>query len=512
MSAALLMTEDENSRGIVRYESVSQDYLEKRQLRRSAGWVLLWALGVGAVISGDYSGWNFGLASGGFGGLVIATLLMAVMYVCMVYSIAELSAALPHAGGFYAFTRSAFGPLGGFICGVTDTIEYVVTPAVVVFFISSYMQTLLPSVPLSVWWIVFYAIFVFINIRGVELTLKAGLVVTAIAAGVLVIFFLTAIFSGKFQPDLLFNIPPEPGNPNWLPFGWGGVFKAIPYAIWFYLAIEQLPLAAEEAHDTVRDIPKALNWGIITLLLLSLFVLVLNPGLPTTFTDPATNQTFTGAAAISKSGAPIADGFRAIFGDGAIFTILTTLALAGLIASFHTIIYAYGRVLFSLSRAGYYPRWISITSRWHTPAIALIVGAVVGLICLFILDQTGQSALIGSTLINMAVLGAVISYAMVMISYVKLKLSRTDLLRPYQSPLGVPGAAIGAALAIVALFACFADPAYQPAVVWVVIFLAVMVAYFLLYSRKKLVARAPEEENALLAKALKEIDHSKTAN
>ncbi|XGV98188.1 MAG: hypothetical protein ACAF41_04485 [Leptolyngbya sp. BL-A-14] len=74
------------------------------------------------------------------------------------------------------------------------------------------------------------------------------------------------------------------------------------------------------------------------------------------------------------------------------------------------------------------------------------------------------------------------------------------------------GAAIEAALAIVALFACFADPAYQPAVVWVVIFLAVMVAYFLLYSRKKLIARAPEEENALLAKALKEIDHSKTAN
>ena len=50
----------------------AQEYLEKRQLQKSAGWVLLWALGVGAVISGDYFGWNFGLTAGGFWGLAIA--------------------------------------------------------------------------------------------------------------------------------------------------------------------------------------------------------------------------------------------------------------------------------------------------------------------------------------------------------------------------------------------------------------------------------------------------------
>jgi len=85
--------------GGVRYEDVDHAYLEKRRLRRSAGWVLLWALGVGAVISGEFSGWNLGLASGGFWGLAIASVLMAIMYLCMVFSIAELSSALPHAGG-----------------------------------------------------------------------------------------------------------------------------------------------------------------------------------------------------------------------------------------------------------------------------------------------------------------------------------------------------------------------------------------------------------------------------
>jgi ethanolamine permease len=485
------MSDDHRPKGIVRYENVDEDYLNRRKLRRSAGWILLWALGVGAVISGDFSGWNFGLGAGGFGGLAIATFLMAIMYVCMVYSIAELSAALPHTGGFYSFTRNAFGPLGGFICGVTDTIEYVITPAVVVYFIGGYLNTLLPAVPVPIWWVLFYAVFVFINIRGVELTLKVGLVITAIAAAVLVIFFIAAIFSGKFDPALLVNIKPDPGHSAWLPKGWLGVFKAFPYAIWFYLAIEQLPLAAEEAHDTVRDIPKALIWGIVTLLGLSLFVLVLNSGVG------------GGADAIGASSAPLADGFKAIFGEGGVTATLTILALTGLVASFHTIIYAYGRVLFSLSRAGYFPRWISIVSKTHTPAIALIFGGLIGLACAAAIQFAGQT--VGPALLNMAVFGAVISYTMVMVSYIKLKLTRPDLHRPYQSPLGIGGAAVGTVLSVIALFACFSDPAYRPGVWGVALFLGLMLLYFFLYSRKKLVSRAPEEENALLVRALREI-------
>lgn len=481
--------------GIVRYESVDSGYMQQRQLRKSAGWVLLWALGVGAVISGDFSGWNLGLAAGGFWGLAIATFLVATMYVCMVYSIAELSAALPHAGGFYSFTRNAFGPVGGFICGVTDTIEYVITPAVVVFFIGGYLNTLLPNVPVSLWWLLFYAVFVAINIRGVELTLKVGLFITVMAVTVLVIFFIGALATGAFKPELLFNIPPDPGqSANWLPKGWAGVFKAFPYAIWFYLAIEQLPLAAEEAHDVVRDVPKALIWGMATLLILSVLVLVLNTGVA------------GGAVAMGESSAPFADGLKAAFGEGPFAAALTLIALAGLIASFHTVMYAYGRVLFALSRAGYFPRWISITSRNHTPARALIFGAVIGLACTTVIQIAGQGV-VGAALLNMAVFGAVISYALVMVSYIKLKLSRPDLLRPYQSPLGIPGAAIGAVLAIVALFACFSDPGYRPAVWGVAIFLIASILYFLFYSRKKLVAQAPEEEEALLARALMELEH-----
>ena len=86
--------------GLASYENVDSDYLEKRSLKKSAGWVLLWALGVGAVISGDYFGWNFGLEAGGFWGLAIATLVMAVMYVCMVSASRSSLPPSPMPGGF----------------------------------------------------------------------------------------------------------------------------------------------------------------------------------------------------------------------------------------------------------------------------------------------------------------------------------------------------------------------------------------------------------------------------
>jgi ethanolamine permease len=483
----------ERKTGLAGYEDVEQDYLDKRTLRKSAGWILLWALGVGAVISGDFAGWNTGLLHGGFWGLAISTVLMAVMYVCMVFTIAELSAALPHAGGFFSFTRNAFGPLGGFICGLTDAIEYVITPAVIVYFIGGYMQQLVPSVPGAVWWFVFYAVFVGINVLGVELTLKLGLVVTGVAMAVLAVFYTSAIASGAFRWELLFNVEPDAGqSATGLPHGWRGVFAALPFAMWFFLAIEQLPLAAEEAHDVVNDMPKALVWGILTLLVLALLTLVLNSGVG------------GGAAAIGASDAPLGDGFRAVFGIGAASSLLTVVALTGLIASFHTIIYAYGRVLFALSRAGYIPRWISLTNGNHTPHMALILGAVIGLLCTVAIQATGGKG-VGAALLNMAVFGAVISYTMVMLSYIKLRISRPDLPRPYKSPLGIPGAVVGTLLSVVAMFATFATPDYRPAVIGVAVFVGVGILYFLLYSRHRLVAQAPEEEDALIALAEEEL-------
>jgi len=477
-----------SSRSFVHHEQVDAQYLEQRQLKPKAGWILLWALGVGAVISGDYGGWNIGLHYAGFYGMLVGVFLMAVMYICMVFTIAELSSALPHAGGFFSFTRHAFGPLGGFICGLTDTIEYVITPAVIVYFIGGYMEQLLPQIPVQLWWCSYYVVFIAINVRGVELTLKVGLVITAIAAMVLVIFYTSAIVSGAFQPELLF-VDTDGKTTDGFVDGWRGVLRALPFAIWFYLAIEQLPLAAEESRDVVRDMPRALILGILTLLLLSLFTLVLNSGVG------------EGAGAIGKSDAPLGDGFKAVFGDNITSTLLIIIALTGLVASFHTIIYAYGRVLFALSRAGYIPRWISVTGKNHTPVCALILGGIVGLGCAWMIAWQGGKGIMAAALLNMAVFGAVLSYAMVMASYIKLHFTHPHLKRPYRSPFGVPGAVVGLLLALLALLSTFTVTDLRAAIMGTIVFLCIGIVYFFFYSRHHLVAQAPEEELSLLTES-----------
>src|SRR5207247_11315351 len=126
-----VMAKQEGVQG-VSYENVGAEYFEKRQLRRHARAWSLWALGVGAVISGDFFGWNYGLATGGFGGLFIATVIVSIMYIGLCYCLAEMSPALPHTGGAYSFARTTMGPWGGFLTGLAENMEYVITPAVVV--------------------------------------------------------------------------------------------------------------------------------------------------------------------------------------------------------------------------------------------------------------------------------------------------------------------------------------------------------------------------------------------
>src|SRR5215204_3461467 len=235
--------------GSVTYQEVGEEYFKNRGLRRHAGVWSLWALGVGAVISGEFYGWNFGLGTGGFVGLAIAGVLMAIMYYGLVYSIAEMSPALPHTGGAYSFARSAMGPWGGFLTGLAENVEYVLTPAVIVFFIGSYMGSIFGTPPAwqPLWWIGFYIVFIGLNIIGVELSFKITLAVTLLALACLVAFWVSAFPRIDFARWAM-NVGaggavlPQ-GRGPFLPLGLGGVLAALPFAVWLFLAIEQLPLA-----------------------------------------------------------------------------------------------------------------------------------------------------------------------------------------------------------------------------------------------------------------------------
>jgi ethanolamine permease len=483
---------DEGTRepGGVVYHDVDDAYFGKRVLRRHARVGSLWALGVGAVISGDFFGWNFGLAAGGFGGLLIATVIITVLYIGLCFSVAEMSAALPHTGGAYSFARSALGPWGAYLTGLAENMEYVLTPAVIVVGIGGYLGSIFgtPDAFAPLWWLAAYVVFVGLNVLGVEATFRFTVAITLVALGILAVFYIGALSHFDFARFAL-DIEPDPGASRWLPHGWNGVLAALPFAIWFYLAIEELPLAAEEAHAPQRDLPRGILLGLATLVVCAFATLILSAGMA------------PGAAALGASEEPLFDGLRTIFGAGLGSRLLALVAVAGLVASFHTIIFAYGRQIFSLSRAGYFPRWLSVThgSR-NTPHVALVSGALLGYVVALTIHGLGSDHPVGAVLLNMAVFGAVISYGFQTISYIALRLRLPDIERPYRSPFGIAGAAIALAISLVTLVSLFAsDPIYRGVAAGAAAWYALGLVYFALIGRRHLV-KSPEEAFALAAR------------
>ncbi len=450
----------------------SQAYLEKRQLKSgSAGWLLLAGLGVSYVVSGDYSGWNFGLARGGFGGLAIAAAVIATMYLALVLGMAELSSALPAAGGGYTFARRALGQWGGFATGTAVLIEYSIAPAAIATFIGAYVQSLGLFGIRDGWWVylTMYIVFIGVHLAGVGEALKVMFAITGVALAGIAVFAVAAV--GHFQLAHLTNIAPSDaaGASAFLPHGYMGVWSALPFAIWFFLAVEGVPLAAEEAADPARNVPRGIIAAISVLLVTCALVLCLTTGAG-------------GAQAMSSSRNPLV----AALGHTAAAKVVNYIGLAGLVASFFSIIYAYSRQLFALSRAGYLPTALSITNSRKAPMLALIVPGVIG----FGLSLTRK----GDLLLNMAVFGATLSYVLMMVSHIVLRRREPEMDRPYRTPGGIATTSVAlvvAALALVATFLVHSVAALCCSGVF-----AAFLLYFALYSRHRLVGNSPDEELA----------------
>lgn len=471
----------------IEYKEVSDHYFKQRELKKgSVGWILLAGLGVSYVISGDFAGWNFGLQAGGFGGFFIAVIAMTVMYGCMSLALAEMATALPTTGGGYSYARRAFGPWGGYLTGTAIILEYAVAPAAIAIFIGDYVATLWgysgPWVYASA-----YLLFVGFHLWGVGEALKIMMGITLLAVFALCIFSLVLI--PHFQWDKMFDIAPNPnalGHSWWLPEGWIGIWAAVPFAMWLYLAIEGIPLAAEETQNPQKDMPKGIIAAMVFLMIIGALITILSAGT-------------LGANALKDAPAPLVKALAAIYGDDFWVTHLVNLVgLAGLIASFFSIIYAYSRQIFALSRAGYLPKFLSLTNSRKTPQYALIIPACIGLG----LSLTGE----GDLMVTIAVFGATISYVLMMLSHIQLRNTAPDLPRPYKTPGGKYTSGTALILAIMALSSTFLIN--LEASLYATLIYALMALYFGCYSRFHLVASAPEEEFATILQAEKDLDFS----
>ncbi|TSD60650.1 ethanolamine permease [Variovorax sp. KBS0712] len=439
-------------------------------LKKVLGPVQLWGIAVGLVISGEYFGWSYGWNTAGTLGFLVATVLVATMYTTFIFSFTELSTAIPHAGGPFAYARRAFGPRGGFVAGFATLIDFVFAPPAIALAIGAYLNVQFPGINPKWFAVGAYVVFIGLNWIGIGIAAAFELFVTVLA------IFELLVFMGVVAPGW--------SMANFVANGWAGgnvlngaavsgIFASIPFAIWFFLAIEGAAMAAEEARDPHRTIPLAYTTGIVTLVLLAFGVMIFAGGV----------GDWRQLANIND---PLPQAMKAVVGaNSGWLHMLVWIGLFGLVASFHGILMGYSRQIFALARAGYLPAYFAgLSPRFDTPHRALLAGGVIGIAAIFSDEwvQFGGQTLTAN-IVTMAVLGAIVMYLVSMAALFKLRRTEPDLLRTYRAPFYPLFPAVSLGLGLVCL----------GAMVWfnpmlTVLFLVLMAAaygYFLLTSAQR---------------------------
>lgn len=373
---------------------------------------MLWGLGVGYVISGMYFGWNLGLEKGGTLGLAIATFFIIIMYVTFTFSYTELACAIPKAGGAFDYANRALGKDLGFVSGMAQNIEFIFAPPAIAYAIGAYFNLFFPGIPILLIAIFSYVIFTALNIYGVKAAATFELVITMFAVGELL------LFAGVSFPHFeLKNL-----QHNALPNGWQGIFASIPFAIWFFLAIEGVANVAEEAIRPQRTILIGFGSAILTLVILCILTFTSSIGV-------AGWEAIVYKADGSMSDSPLPLALSHIVGtNNLLYLLLITIGLFGLVASFHGIILAAGRSSFEFGRAGNAPAILGkIHPKFRTPSNALLVNMFIGIIAL-LTGKTGE-------IITISVFGALTLYIISMMAFLRLRKKEPLLNRPFKVPM-----------------------------------------------------------------------------
>jgi len=385
------------------------------ELQKTITPLALWAIAVGLVISGEYFGWNYGWATAGPVGMLLVTLGVTVLYGTFVLSFTELTTSIPQAGGPFAYAHRALGPWGGVVAGYATLVEFLLTPPAIALALGSYGHFLWPAVPVLGTAVACYGVFTALNLLGIKESARFSLIVTVLAVAELLVFM------GLLVPH--FRVSNFLAHP--VPLRWAGVLAALPFAIWFYLAIEGVAMVAEEVKDPRRTLPRGYGYGLGTLVLLALGVMVLTGGA-------------TDWRRLAHLDYPLPEALALVLGRASVWTkFFASIGLFGLVASFHGTLLGYSRQLFALARAGYLPGALASLNARGAPHGALLAGAGVGVAALL----TGHT----DQLIILAVLGALVMYAVSLVSLFVLRRREPELVRPF----AVPGYPVVPMLALV---------------------------------------------------------------
>lgn len=374
------------------------------RLKRTLGLAECIFFGVGSILgAGIYT--LIGKVAGLSGNLIWLSFLLATgCALCSAFSYAELSAALPKAGGEYNYTKAAFGKKAGSFIGVLISFNGMMSAATVSVGFAGYLSTLtgIGILPAALGIIVLIFL---INSWGIRQSSLVNIIFTIIEAGGLLLIIYAA-FSSIGSVDYL---EPPPG-------GFNDILGAGALAFFAFMGFEEIVKLAEESKNPEKTIPRALFITSIIVVVIYLAVAICSVSM-------------IPYEELGKSKSPLADIAGQAYGKTGIILI----SIIALFATSNTILsnmLSSSRVLYNISRENRFLAFFAYLSpKRKTPLTAL----------LFTLVVTGSFALIGKieTIARIATVFIFITFIVVNLSVIVLRIKQKQMRRPYRIPLNI---------------------------------------------------------------------------
>jgi L-asparagine transporter-like permease len=466
--------------GLPSATSPNPDELRRRLTQRQ---LTMLAIG-GAIGVGLFLGSSVTIRLAG-PGVIVTYLIGALIAMIVAYSLAEMAVVQPVAGSFGVYAQTYLSPWAGFSVRATYALVQIIAIGAEVTAVAIYFAFWFPAVPQWMWVVAVSMCLVAVN------TLQVGrfgefeywfALIKVVAIIVFIVLGLALIIGLGPAPAIgLSNLTAHGG---FLPFGWKGVWLALTLAITSYMGVEVIAVTAGEAQNPAQSIPRAMRTIVFRLVIF--YVLAIGIMLAMTPWNQ-TGSDLTGSPfvrALSIARIPFAAG------------IMNLVVITAALSSANTNLYLTTRMLFSLSRGRYAPRWLGLLSGNGVPRRALAVSTA-GMIAAILLAVYAPSRAF-LMLYGVAVAGMFFVWIVILLTHIAFRravgpervaqLPMRLRFFPYSSALGI------AALLGIAASTFYVDGLQYTVPAFVPFLLLISLAYWVI-RRKALTTNANPAES-----------------
>lgn len=397
--------------------------------------------------------------------LILAGWTVGGIYVLLaVNSLAELSTMLPKAGGSFNYIQRAFGNYAGFISGWFDYIINAIAPAYFSIAVSEYLSILIPPLKggenfVAIFLIIALTLLHLAGLKGGSITQQVISLIKVAAFMILIICcFVFPINEASYSQQGVDAATNLVGSGIFIAF-----IRSMQLILGTYDGWGSPVFFAEENVDPGKSMPRSLFGGALIVMAIYLLINVaLFRVLP--------------ISVIAGSKIAVAEAAQVIFGKAG-YTILILIAIFSLVGILNATVMICPRILFGLSRAGFFINQGTFINKGGTPYVALITSSLIAVILVIIssFDQLFALGAFMTMLVSTLMFGSVF----------KLRIAEPDLPRPYKA-WGYPYVNIFMLLISMAIFVSYIFADAQNFIVIFLLILLSLPAFFYLDKKNRI--------------------------